>query len=393
MTRIDDCILVMLQGVAFSGLMQRHQHLANELSNYLPVIYIEETQSRLKFLFQGKVADPAINGHKKGLQPVKDNLWLYKSPPESPRYYGYRKSSIATYTRITKSIKPFLSKDKKVIIWLFSPHGIGAMGRFGEILTIFDCFDAFGEFPGEERYKIEVKAAVREIAEKADIVFAASDELGENLKIFNDHTYILKNGCDAKHFLSGGTRPSASDERVKLFDSIKHPIIGYMGDIAPWVNLELLKNCAERHPEWSIVLIGTWKRDKADLEKYPNVYSLGKIPYEELPYYVGKFDIGTIPFELTNLTRVVNPLKLYEYFAFGLPVVSVPIPEVSIYEDLVYLAGSPDEFVALAEKGLKESPESEVKTKRVKIARENSWHTRGETVRDLLEKCLREILP
>jgi glycosyltransferase involved in cell wall biosynthesis len=60
------------------------------------------------------------------------------------------------------------------------------------------------------------------------------------------------------------------------------------------------------------------------------VHFLGQKPYSELPAYCKAFDVALMPFKLNELTLNANPLKVREYLAAGLPVVSTPIPEVMI---------------------------------------------------------------
>ena len=385
MTGLSDCILVMLDAVPFHGLMQRHQHLARELSRVLPVVYVEETASVLKRLFDLRPLDPGLKAHKLGLQEVHENLWFYKAPPAFPRSLGYRRSIENTGKRTARTLLPLLPQNRPVIIWCFSPAGIGDVGEYNEIVSVFDCFDAFGEFPGEEKYREEIKAAMVELAGKVDLVVATNVELRERFSEYNINTAMVQNGCDADHYINGGTEP---ENCIIDMDSLPRPIIGYMGDIAPWVELELLELAARRHPEWSVLLLGTWKRENEFPKDIPNIHAPGRVPYNELPYYARYFDVGTIPFELTELTRVVNPLKLYEYFALGIPIVATPLPDIARHEDLVYIAGSPDEFTALTEKALREKPDAPVREKRIEAAKRNSWKARGDEIVKLLEVVL-----
>ena len=72
--KLDDCILVMLECIPYDGLMQRHQHLAHELSKYMHVVYVEETPSRIRRFFDGRPLDPALDAHKLGLKKISENL-------------------------------------------------------------------------------------------------------------------------------------------------------------------------------------------------------------------------------------------------------------------------------------------------------------------------------
>ena len=389
MTAIDDCVLVMIEAIPFDGLMQRHQHLAIELSKFLPVIYVESTPSRLKRVLDGRPFDPQLTEYRRGLKKIGENLQLFKAPPCAPRSSGYLRSIEVTCRRTATALRPHLPKGKRVILWIFTPAGGPALGLYDEALSIFDCFDAWGEFPGEEKYRKSIVESLKKIATGVDIVFATSVELLERLKGFNKTAALMRNGCDPGHFRAGGLIPEKSN-RLYDPDSLKRPVIGYMGDIAPWVNLDHLYTAAERHPEWTIVLLGTWKRDKPPPPKLSNVYAPGRVSYVELPYYVRGFDVGTIPFALNELTRVVNPLKLYEYFAIGLPVVATPIPEVAIHENLLYLAGTEDEFVMLLETAVREKPDSPVREKRKKVADENSWKSRVMDIMSVIETKLKE---
>jgi glycosyltransferase involved in cell wall biosynthesis len=379
----------MLEAIPFEGSMQRHQHLAREMARYVPVVYVESTPSRLRRLLDGRLLDPALRAHKRGLRDAGGNLKLFKSPPCVPRTSGYRRSADGTSRRTAQALIPLLPPDRPLILWLFSPTAVGALGLYDEMLSVFDCFDAFGEFPGEERFRDEVKAAMLEAAERADLVLATSEELRARLDKANPNTVIVQNGCEPDHFATGGKEP-VSGASILDMSALPRPIIGYMGDIAPWVDLELVAHVARRHRDWSIVLLGPWKQELGIVKREPNVYAPGSVPYEELPCYARQFDIGTIPFALTELTRVVNPLKLYEYFAMGIPVVSTALPEATRHEDLVYIASTPDEFVSLLEVALKESRGAPSRSRRVALARQNSWRGRGEVIRGLLEDLLRK---
>jgi hypothetical protein len=119
----------------------------------------------------------------------------------------------------------------------------------------------------------------------------------------------------------------------------------------------LLSDAAKMRPEWHFVLIGD-ADSTVNIGRYQsiaNMHFLGRRPYQSLPGYCRHWDIGLIPFKLNELTIAVNPIKLREYLAAGLPVVSTPLPEVRLYQKNVEIVNSSKEFVGAVEKCLNAS--------------------------------------
>ena len=88
----------------------------------------------------------------------------------------------------------------------------------------------------------------------------------------------------------------------------------------------------------------------------PNLHYLGGRKYEELPFYLGSWDVALMPFAINESTKFISPTKTPEYLAGGKPVVSTPITDVvRHYGDLegVRIASTADEFIAECETALK----------------------------------------
>jgi glycosyltransferase involved in cell wall biosynthesis len=112
------------------------------------------------------------------------------------------------------------------------------------------------------------------------------------------------------------------------------------------------------------------------------VHLLGRRNKEVLPSYFKGFDVCLNAFRLNRLTATVSPLKFYEYLASGKPVVSVPLPAVEPFADVVEIARTPAEFLKKIEQALAlETPER--RKLRLKRAQENSWEQR---VAEIMEK-------
>jgi glycosyltransferase involved in cell wall biosynthesis len=69
-----------------------------------------------------------------------------------------------------------------------------------------------------------------------------------------------------------------------------------------------------------------------------NVHFLGPRPHKDLPSLLGRLDVGLMPFVVNDFSRPLVPLKLYEYMAAGLPVVSTKLPNLAPYRSLIRLS-------------------------------------------------------
>ncbi|HWC64982.1 MAG TPA: glycosyltransferase, partial [Thermoanaerobaculia bacterium] len=144
----------------------------------------------------------------------------------------------------------------------------------------------------------------------------------------------LPNGVDPSHFGRPGPTPA---DAFALSPSARRPIAGYYGAIASWFDAALLEDVARRLPGWDFLLIGPfyhWALEPWGLLNRPNVRWLGPREYAELPGYLAAFDVAIIPFVVNEITLATSPLKLFEFFAGGKPVVSTPLPECEAFPEV-----------------------------------------------------------
>ena len=125
-------------------------------------------------------------------------------------------------------------------------------------------------------------------------------------------------------------------------------------------------------------------------ENIPNLHFLGVRNYKEMPAYIDNFDVCVIPFMVSELIHCVNPVKLYEYFAFGKPVVATDMPEVGRFAEVCYISRSKEEFLANVEMALAEDNDGQTRKmeRRLEIARGNTWRDRWLTVSTTLAEML-----
>ncbi|MDH7571484.1 MAG: hypothetical protein QHJ73_18060, partial [Armatimonadota bacterium] len=108
---------------------------------------------------------------------------------------------------------------------------------------------------------------------------------------------------------------------------------------------------------------------------------------------VRHFDVCLIPFRMNELTRGVNPVKLFEYFAMGKSVVSAPLPDVLAYERLcVVVPDSPGALVEGIARALAERQNAarsrQLAAERMAVARQSTWAARVSAVSELIAHAL-----
>jgi glycosyltransferase involved in cell wall biosynthesis len=242
-------------------------------------------------------------------------------------------------------------------------------------LMAYDCHDLFPLFHGRGDL---IRESERKIAAHSDVVFATSTDLLERMRVLNSRTVLVPNAADYDHFSKVAPAPEA-------LSRLPRPILGYMGEIAEWFDVDAVEAVAAAYPSGSLVLLGPLHTSAARaLLARANVHHLGVKTYAELPGYVGQFDVCLLPFRLTLLTAAVNPVKVYEYLSAGKPVVSTPLKEVLPLRGLVTIAETGG-FASAVGAALEAAPDPEGRDRRQEFARKNTWDDRVEQIRRLLE--------
>lgn len=236
-----------------------------------------------------------------------------------------------------------LFSPNKYICWILAPGWAPVLPIHSpNCLKVYDCVDEHSGFNPSPITLAREEAILR----SSDVVFVTSQPLAESKRIAASSVYLVPNGVNRDTFR--GEFPEPRD-----LCNIPHPRIGFVGAIARWVDLQLIRDLAANEPNWSIVLIGPSFTDTSCLN-LPNIYMLGSKPYEQLPGYYRHLDCGIIPFKTDDvLAHNSNPIKLLEYMAAGLPVVSTPIPESKRMCPAVRVA-EPSGFVAAIKSALSE---------------------------------------
>lgn len=179
---------------------------------------------------------------------------------------------------------------------------------------------------------------------KADMAFVNCEPMVGAMKPFFPAIRLVQNGCDAN---PSKTEPRNSTE-FEAFKSWSGKTIGFVGNLEKKIDIPLLEKIARRFSDYQLVLIGSTHSnpDVLRLRQYPNVRLAGVVPYEEVGAWVSRFDVGIIPHLNLEMTQNMNPLKLYVYLSWNVPIISTEIFNVDREARSLRIAGSHDEFIS-----------------------------------------------
>jgi glycosyltransferase involved in cell wall biosynthesis len=224
----------------------------------------------------------------------------------------------------------------------------------------------------------------------ADRVFAASPSLADKLRSERRDVELLANVADVELFSRAVT---VSQSEPPELARLPRPRAVYVGNLAAYrFDFELLRAAARALRSVEFVLIGPVglgdpraPDGPADaLAGEPNVTFLGPKPQAELPALLAHCDVALLPLLENAHTVSCMPLKLWEYLAAGLPIVSRDLPNLRGLADerAIRLYGDPSGFVPALSKALEDAARG--REERLDLARAHGWPGRIREIRQRL---------
>lgn len=197
----------------------------------------------------------------------------------------------------------------------------------------FDSVDDWRALDRVQHLRSRVSEGYRAVAD-ADSVTANSAVAAEILGPIGAQTVIVPNGVDIARF-SNASSPAPTPLPTL-------PFAVYVGVIQDRLDVDLLCQVAET-VDMPVVVAGDG--DESILAKLRDhgITTLGKIDHALIPGLLRSAAVGIIPHRVTALTASMDPLKLLEYLAAGLPVVTTPVANVAVSAS-VRIAGDPIAF-------------------------------------------------
>ncbi|ELQ8318185.1 polysaccharide pyruvyl transferase family protein [Pseudomonas aeruginosa] len=177
---------------------------------------------------------------------------------------------------------------------------------------------------------------------QSDYVCAVSPSLRDKFTALRLDISVIGNGytpdvIGVEHKGVAGTQ--RSDERV----------IGYFGHLTDaWFDWRQVFHLAKIRTDLTFEIIGYGEPDwvRQESAALPNLRLLGKVLPDDLHRYTSRWSAGIIPFVEGVLAEAVDPIKIYEYLYFGLPVIVTGIRHLKDYP-MTYFAERKDVLDAL----------------------------------------------
>lgn len=354
-------------------------HLMRVLSRDNRILWINSIANRMPTA-SAKDASRIYKKIKSFFEPVREvepNIFVLN--PFAIPAYGSDAIVSANRKYLVRQVKSAMADlgFSNAVNMVFNPAAGMVAGFVGEKELIYYCVDEYTAFTGNSA----LKDIEEDLFRKSDLVIVSADVLYEKKKQFNPETHVIRHGTDWKHFRTAIDGNLAVPSELK---DLPRPIIGFHGLLADWVDFELIKKTAEHFSNGSIVLIGKTSVDAEQkikiLDGVSNIHRFGRKPYSELPAYCAAFDVALNPFAINDLTLAANPLKVREYLAAGLPVVSTDIPEVRVLEDCL-VGVDHEDFIAKIEQALA-SPKARAEVS--DAIKHESWEAKVDELRAII---------
>ena len=251
---------------------------------------------------------------------------------------------------LRRLLKTYLrDRDSAVTRWYYTPMMLSFSRDISAECTVYDCMDELSNFLFAPK---KIRMLEAELLSIADVVFTGGYSLFEAKRGAHDNIHAFPSSVDQDHFAAA--RDQVQDPPDQ--SSLPSPRLGYYGVVDERVDLDLIADVADAHPDWTLVIVGpVVKIDQSLLPRRNNIAYLGVKPYAELPRYLAGWDVAIMPFAINEATRFISPTKTPEYLAAGRPVVSTAITDVQRqygHLDGVMIAGDRAEFIEACERAL-----------------------------------------
>nr|WP_295375562.1 glycosyltransferase [Pseudoxanthomonas sp.] len=364
-------------------------HIATRLAGHMPVLYVDSPGMRAPNASGRdlKKAWRKLSAALRRPERIRNGFWRCTVPQLPFR----RIPGVDAFNRlfgrwaVRRALRAIGIQRR--ISWFAVPHPGFLAGRLGEELCVYYCIDDYAAHPGVDAELIGQRDDA--LSRAADLQFVAPPALLERKRGLNPRTFYSPHGVDVALFRQAG---EAGTEIPAAARDLSGPVVGYIGSLHEWIDLDLIAWLARQRPQWTFLLVGHAAADVSELRALSNVRLVGAQPYPTLPQWAKAFDVAIIPYRMNRQVANSNPLKLREYLATGKPVVSVYNPEIEKFSRWVRIAHDREGYLRALESALAEDT-PQAAAERIAAVADQTWDSRVDSVLDTVAQALQRQRP
>ena len=362
---------IILSSVDWDTHKQLHHHLTNHLLdlNY-KILFVENTGTR-----SFKITDIArVKNRLKNILRAKTNFIRINhkltilSPLFIPFHFNFFFkiiNNLLIFDKINYWNKKNNTRNTVLISFLPNPITENIFKNLNASVKIYFMADNM-TINAPDRELIE--SCEKRIVKMSDYIFYTSEYLKKKLDRKLRNNQILSSGVNYNDY-----------NLIRKPKKNKKFTIGYIGAIREIIDNKLILDISKELPDAEIILIGPELTNFQNLKICKNIKFLGKVSHKKIPQMLLNFDVGIIPYKVNKFTDSIYPLKLNEYLAAKLPVVSSNIKTVNEFSkknsDIIKIAKNNSHMVDILKK-IKNKEITFDKKKIKSIAKTNSWKSK-----------------
>ena len=386
--------VICISSIDWDFIWQGHQEIMTRLAaSGHRVLFIENTGVRPPRLSDlPRVTSRLRNWRRgtKGFREERPNLFIH-SPIVVPLPYS-RIAQWLNRQMLMRGINRWMRAvgASQPVVWTFLPTPLtrALIAAINPALTIYYCIDDLASSSREARKIVKSEQA---LFRSADLVFVTSERLRQRAAQFSGRVHLFPFAVNLAVFET--SRQHGEPVPADLA-ALERPVAGYVGGLHQWVDQDLLAAVATALPGVNFALIGPEQTDVARLKALPNVHLFGQRPHADLPRYVRGFDVGLVPYRITEYTANVYPTKLNEYLVMGIPVVATDLNEIRRFNAehgaIVNIAEHAGAFADAVRQAIAAAPTPAEIARRIEVAESNSWERRLDKMSALIDGELTE---
>jgi len=307
-----------------------HSHdLAKILGQSVPVYYLEVPKNHAK-------------GHEhlieKNIHPVPENVSLI-TPKKTfktfgPGYFLYTQwFTLKSFIKLHKRIKTVMIYNTYDLLFFMLSKFLGKN-------TIFMYVDHYEDLTPNKLARWYIRHTTCFFVRHADSVVCTARILEENAKKYNKHVSYLPNAAALEKF--------ARQKKVPQ----KKFIVGFVGSLGNWVDADMIANSAKellKYHDIEFCIIGPGPgadhlKKCIEKEQLHNIRLLGFLKHEDSIKKMFSFNVAIIPFKINDITNSVSPVKLFEYWLAGNPVIATKTYELAQFKNELIFADNAHEM-------------------------------------------------